>query len=604
MKTKKRGEMAVGYDIKTWRDFPPMNVSMGNMLHNKTGSWRFIKPIYEDKVPPCQNSCPAGNDIEAWIRLLEKGEYEKAYWHLKREEPFPAILGRVCFSFCENRCNRAPLDESISIRELERFVGGQVPLSSTHPDLPGLNGKSLCVIGSGPAGMSAAYFGRLLGFEITILEALPEMGGVLRVGIPEYRLPREIVEAEFEGLRNMGIELKPDMKVGEDITFEEILQRYDYVFVAPGVHGSRMLHIPGEKENPNIMSGLDFLRRISLGETVAVGNRVAVIGGGNTAIDTARSAIRLGSEVTVIYRRTEAEMPAHPEEITAAREEGIAFRFLAAPEKIALDDEGQIGRLICCEMELGEPDESGRRCPVKKEGACFEIEVDTMVTAIGEVASFGPMTDLLTRHGGVLAVDESLCVTAFEDTNGRVFAGGDIVDAPHTVVHAVAAGKRSAIAMDCHRMDKDFAQVLEHISVGHGPGLSFSAYMGWEPLNPVKQNLHSIVEPEYIVYDYFEKAPRVRKEVQDPLERKRSFESYGGTFTRAQALEEADRCIHCGRCTECDNCLVLCPDVSVMVKSGEGFGYSYDYDYCKGCGICFVECPRHAVTMVDEETPV
>lgn len=603
MNRDERKRKAGLYDFKTWRDFPPMNVSMGNMLHNRTGSWRFIKPVYEDKVPACQQSCPAGNDIEAWIKLVQRGEYEQAYWYLKREEPFPAILGRVCFRFCEGNCNRGPLDDEISIRELERFVGDQIPLSTPRPDLSHLNGKSLCVVGSGPAGMSAAYFARILGFQVTIFEALPVLGGMLRVGIPAYRLPRNVVDDEFAGLGNMGIELQPNTAVGKDISLDECLRRFDYVFLAPGAQGSRKLGVPGEN-SPHVMSGLDLLKKIALGEKVDVGRSVIVVGGGNTAIDAARSAVRLGSDVTILYRRTEAEMPAHPEEIAEAREEGIGFRFLAAPERVELKGNAAIANLVCCEMELGKPDESGRRRPVKKQGARFTLETDTIIAAIGEEAAFDPMAGVLKKNAGILDVDEGLHVRSLEAGKGRIFAGGDIVDAPHTVVHAIAAGKRAAVSIDCHRKGIQFSDVLQRITLGGGPAISFSAYMGWEPVNPVRRNLNSVVQPEHIVYDYFEKAPRIQKTEIPAGERKKNFDSYEETFTLEQARKEAARCIHCGRCTECDNCLVLCPDVSVLVKGEGEFGYVFDYNYCKGCGICFTECPRHAITMVDEETPV
>jgi 2-oxoacid:acceptor oxidoreductase delta subunit (pyruvate/2-ketoisovalerate family) len=604
MDIDERMKRACLYDFKTWRDFPPMNVSMGTMLHNRTGSWRFIKPIYEDKIPACQNSCPAGNDIEAWIKLVQRGEHEKAYWHLKREEPFPAILGRVCFRFCEESCNRVQLDEGISIRELERFVGDRFPSSTPHPELPSFNGKSLCVVGSGPAGMSAAYFARILGFQVTIFERFPELGGMLRIGIPAYRLRRDIVEQEFEGLRNMGINLKPNTTVGEDVSLEECLERFDYLFLAPGVHGSRKLAIPGEEENPNVMSGLDLLRSNALGENVHLGRQVIVVGGGDTAIDAARSAIRLGSRVTLLYRRTEAEMPAHELEIAEAREEGIDFRFLAAPVRIETGSKNTVRKLVCCEMELGRPDETGRRRPVRKESAVFDLNADTIITAIGETAAFEPMADALEEDSGVLPVDEELRVKSHREGKGRVFAGGDIVDGPHTVVHAVAAGKRAAVAMDCHRRGVEPSEILKKISVGDGTGISFSTYIGWQPANPVPENLKSVVRSEHIVYDYFEKAPRITNNPLPAAQRKKSFDPYIETFSEEQALGETQRCMHCGRCTECDNCLVLCPDISVLVRGRGEFGYVFDYNYCKGCGICFTECPRHAITMVDEETAV
>ncbi len=604
MAVKKRSELARTYVFKSWRDLTPMNISIGTMLHNMTGSWRFTKPIYEDKVPACQNACPAGNDIEGWIKLVQQGEYEMAYWHLKREQPFPAILGRVCFQFCEGACNRLPLDGSVSIKELERLVGDQVTPSTRHPSLPGDNGKSLAVVGSGPAGMSAAYYGRLLGFSVTIFEELPQMGGILRVGVPSYRLPREVLAAEFEGLRNMGIEFRPKTAVGKDIPFDELRNVYDYIFLATGAHASRKLKVEGEDESHRIMSGLLLLKRMALGEEVDLGNKVLVIGGGNTAIDVSRTAIRLGSHATVIYRRSESEMPAHPEEVRQAREEGVRFRFLGTPERIELNGDGAIRRLVCCEMELGPADQNGRRRPVKKYGALFDLEADSILAAIGEVPVFDYLDSIVKTENGVIPVNEGLGVDVENHGKATIFAGGDIIDIPHTVAHAVASGKKAAIAMDCARKGVDFAEVLEEIAIGDGPAISFSRYMGWKPVNPVRQNSRVVVDSEKIEYDYFEKVPQVKEKIRPADVRKCSFEGYSTTLSEDEALHEAARCMHCGRCTECDNCLIFCPDVSILVIGNGHFGYSIDYDYCKGCGICFTECPRCAVTMIDAEIPI
>jgi len=604
MAVKKRSELARTYAFKSWRGLTPMNISVGTMLHNMTGTWRFIKPIYEDKVPACQSACPAGNDIEGWIRLIQQGEYEMAYWHLKREQPFPAILGRVCFEFCEGACNRAPFDDPVSIKELERFLGDHVMPSTPYPHLQGDNGKTIAVVGSGPAGMSAAYYGRLLGFRVTIFEELPQMGGILRVGIPSYRLPREVVAADFEGLRKMGIELRPKTAVGKDIPFNDLCRDYDYVFLATGAHASRKLNVEGGDESHRIMSGLALLNRVALGEEVDLGNKVVVIGGGNTAIDVSRTAIRLGSHATVIYRRSETEMPAHPEEVGEAREEDVRFRFLATPERIEVNDDGTIRRLVCCEMELGPADHSGRRRPVKRHGALFDLEADSILAAIGEVPLFDYLDNIVKTENGVIPVNEGLGVDVENDGKARIFAGGDIINIPHTVAHAVASGKKAAIAIDCATKGVDFAEVLKEIAIGDGPAISFSKYMGWKPVNPVRENTRVVVDSEKIVYDYFDKAPQVEKKIQAGEVRKNSFEAYSGTFSEDEALHEAGRCMHCGRCTECDNCLIFCPDVSILVIDNGHFGYSIDYDYCKGCGICFTECPRCAMSMVDTEIPI
>jgi len=601
MTVKKRSEMAIKHEFKSYRDITPMHVSLGNMLYNKTGSWRFIKPIYEDKIPACQNTCPAGNDIEGWIKLLNNKEFEKAYWHLKREEPFPAILGRVCFKFCEDACNRAVLDDCIRIQELERFLGDHIAPATPHPELPGENGKHLAVVGSGPSGMSVAYFARLLGFRVTIFDKDALLGGMLRLGIPGYRLPRQVVAAEFEGLSRMGIELRPETEIGKDVSLETLTTTYDYVFLATGAHRSLPMKLTENISCCQIMSALTLLKQVARGDNVAIGKRVVVIGGGNTAIDAARTAIRMGCHTTVIYRRSVTEMPAHPEEVRQAQEEGVFFRFLAAPEDIALHPDATIEKLVCCEMELGPADEKSGRCrPIRKEGMTFDIPADTILIAIGEKPDFDylsrhvPSTDAFVATGGDLSISSGPCQGA------KVFAGGDMIDIPHTVVHAVASGKRAAIAMDCDRRGVLFADVLNQIRIGSGTALSFSRYMNWAPVNPVHRNDQKVVDSTKIVYDYFIKSPGCHKAIQPAGLRKNSFAPYHTTLSGEEAIHESERCLHCGRCTECDNCMIFCPDVSILDQTRETFGYAIDYDYCKGCGICFTECPRHAITMVSE----
>jgi 2-oxoacid:acceptor oxidoreductase delta subunit (pyruvate/2-ketoisovalerate family) len=589
--------------FSSWRDLPPLNISQGDMLHNKTGTWRFIKPIHEDKTPACQNGCPAGNDIEAWIKLIEQGDYQAAYWHLKREQPFPAILGRVCFKFCQEQCNRSGFDHHVRINSLERFVGDQVPASSPHPDLPLPNGKTLAIIGSGPAGMSCAYFARLLGFEVTIFDKLHEPGGILRVGIPRFRLPREIVAREFEGLINMGIELRTGIELGKDISIMALMNEFDFIFLSTGAHDSMKLELAVEGKTNHIISGLDFLQLVAFGREVNLGRHVAVIGGGNTAMDVARTAVRLGAEVTVIYRRTQNEMSAHAEEIMEAIEEGVKFRFLATPEQVILAGNGGIQKIICRAMELCEKDKSGRKRPVKTEGRPFELPADTIVSAIGEKPDLKYMEEIMNLERGTIPV-----TTAMQIMNpvgeSRLYAGGDIIDMPHTVIHAVASGKRAAIALDCNVKGKDFNDIRQRISIGHGSGLSFSTYMGWRNPNSKRRDARSVVEAVDMVFDYFRKTPSVPRSPLDAKTRREKFTPIQTTFSKEQARRESERCMHCGRCTECDNCLVFCPDMSVRIRGNGDFGYTIEYDYCKGCGICAAECPRHAITMINEEMPV
>ncbi len=598
MTVKKRSEMAVKYEFKSYRDITPMHVSLGDMLYNKTGTWRFIKPVYEDKTPACQNACPAGNDIEGWIKLIGRKEFEKAYRHLKREEPFPAILGRVCFKFCEGACNRGAFDDGIRIQELERFIGDRFSPADILPELPADNGKRLAVVGSGPAGMSAAYFARLLGFGVTIFERESLPGGILRLGIPAYRLPREVVAAEFEGLARMGIAVKLNTAIGEEMPLATLTETFDYVFLATGAHRSMPLPVTEKTSCCRIMSALGFLKQTARGETVSLGRDVVVIGGGNTAIDAARTAVRLGSRATVIYRRSLSEMPAHPDEVREAEEEGVCFRFLAAPDDIALRDDDTIDKLVCCEMELGPADDSGRCRPIRKEGSTFDIPADTILTAVGETADLGYLSRYAASSDPVLNTREDLSLSF--DTPANVFAGGDMTDTPHTVVHAVATGKKAAIAMDCHRTGRVFSDVFEQIRIGSSDALSFSAYMNWAPVNPVCRDSRKVVDASKIVFDYFIQAPSTPHTILPADQRNTTFDAYHNTLSEDQAIYETSRCLHCGRCTECDNCLIFCPDVSILDGTQGAFGYAIDYDYCKGCGICFTECPRHAMTMVNE----
>ncbi len=603
-KLRERGPEKI-HILKTWHDITPRQSSLGNMLHNKTGSWRFIKPVYEDKTPACSNACPVGNDIEGWIKLLGKEEYEQAYWHLKQEEPFPAVLGRVCFSFCETACNRSGLDGPVGIRELERFTGDKVSPTEPHPRLPEYNGKTLAVVGSGPAGMAAAYFSRLLGFKVTIFEAEERFGGILSLGIPAYRLPREVVAEEFKGLSKMGIVLKGNTEIGKDLTAGELAEKFDYIFWATGAHESMAVGIEEEADCPGVMSGLSFLKRTALGERVDLGRRVVVVGGGNTALDAARTAVRMGAEVTVVYRRTEAEMPAHADEVREAREEGVRFEFLLAPDMIAKTGAGDLESVLCNRMELGPPDESGRRRPVPSDEEPVEMAVDTLITAIGERPGFDSLKGVVILEGDTLAVGEDLSVGAEGKAEAVILAGGDMVDGiPNTVVHAMASGKKAAIVIDCKRRERDLAEELSKIGVGNRSALSFSRYMGWAPVNDVRANHGEVVEHDRIVYDYFEPLWGAEKAVIPGENRRESFAPHHPTLSEEEAKREISRCLHCGRCTECGNCLIFCPDLSVIPRPGEAFGYDYDYDYCKGCGICAAECPRGAITMTGEDTPV
>lgn len=516
---------------------------INTMEWNKTGSWRALRPVYETKNAPCKVACPAMENIPIWIDLIKRGKIKDAWRAYISENPFPAICGRVCFKFCEEKCNRGKFDEPVAINVLEKFLGDQALINNWRPSVQ--TEKEIgrvAIIGAGPAGLASAYFLRRNGFKVEIYEDLPEPGGLLRIGIPDYRLPKAVLWREVQNnILSLGI----GSWFGSRITAESLIglrQSYDRVIIATGAPISRQLGIEGENF-PGIITGLNFLKRVkteSIYGNMDIGPRVAVIGGGNTAIDSARSAWRLKGvkRVMVLYRRSEQEMPAHKEEVEEARNEGVDFKFLTAPVKIILNSDGYI--LVCQKMRLGESDEKGRFRPIPISGSEFEIAVDTVVKAIGEEKS------------GIFEPNEKTLII------------GDAFSGPLSVIHAIASGKEAA-----------------KIISGDNSGVP-----------PLK-----IVDFSDLNCDYFEKIPRNKSEKLPRPERINNFFEVNAGFNSDDALKEATRCFDCGLCNSCNNCFRFCPDAAV-IKSDSG--YQIKYDYCKGCLICAIECPRNAISAVKE----
>lgn len=522
-------------------------------LVNKTGSWRYFRPVHEEKLPPCNNACPAGNNIQGFIKLIREEKLLDAWRLIKETSPFPGVCGRVCPHPCEKECNRGKYDEAMSIHALERMVADYA-LSEKVSDKPSAQTKKerIAIVGSGPAGLSCSYFLAKEGYQVTIFEALPEIGGMLRVGIPKYRLPRRVLDKEIANIRALGVSLRPDTRI-EDISK---LKDYDAVFIATGAHHSRELDVPGE-DTAGVLSGTEFLKHLNSEGKAQIGKNVIVVGGGNTAIDAARSALRLGSKVTIVYRRTRDEMPAVDDEIEAADKEGIEIVYLAAPTKIVAQG-GKVKEVEFVRMRLGTQDASGRKKPIPIEGSNFKMKADTVITAIGESSDLS-----------MLPKETKLSEAGSKIRGIQVFGGGDAVAGAGRVVDAIGAGRRAA--------------------------QSITAYLQGKTVEP--QPAKGLARYEDVNTAYFPRQAAVRMPELSVAKRISNFSEINRGIPAEKGIHEAERCFSCGVCRECNNCLYFCPDICVSKKDGT---YEFDYDYCKGCGICSHECCVGVIQMVQE----
>ncbi|NWG02313.1 MAG: FAD-dependent oxidoreductase [Syntrophaceae bacterium] len=580
--------MSKQFQFKGASDMPMIPISLGDMDWNKTGAWRAQRPFYEDKTPPCNAACPAGNDIVAFIQKIMQEDFEGAWQVIKEENPFPGVCGRVCFHPCESKCNRGNYDAPIAIHALERFVSDFVAnLNQKIGKSSGPKKGKVAIIGSGPAGMSCAYHLAKLEYEVTVFESTSSTGGILRMGIPSYRLPKKVLDREISNIEALGVVIRTGVSLGQHLTYDD-LKDYRAIFIATGAHRSRSLHIPGEKSK-RVLSGLDLLKKINLERKLKLGDKVAIIGGGNTAIDVARSVIRLGKKVTLLYRRSREEMPAFKDEIEEALEEGVKIRYLVNPIRIGQKD--GLKRLECLRMELGEKDESGRRKPVPISHSNFFVEADHVIIAAGEEVDVSFLPKGMENKEGIV-------LTQRDGSTGikGVFAGGDLTSMQRTVAHAIGSGKKAALAMDCYLQGKNMEETIRRILIGEGPSLSILRY-----LHPEARPMNShVVTFEELNMDYFEPSERIRESKAPLKKRVREFGEVTSTLTETMAHEEAERCFSCGTCNECENCYVFCPDASIL-KTENVFSHQVDYDFCKGCGICFSECPRGAISLKEEE---
>ena len=579
--------MSKQLQFKGASDMPMISISLGNMDWNKTGAWRTQRPFYEDKTPPCSAACPAGNDIVAFIQKITQGDFEGAWNVIKEENPFPGICGRVCFHPCESKCNRGDYDEPIAIHALERFVSDFASnWNEKIKKVPGARKGKVAIIGSGPAGMSCAYHLAKLHYDVTVFESSSLSGGMLRSGIPSYRLPKDVLDREISNIEALGVELRTGIPLGEHLTWDG-LKDYQATFIATGAHQSRSLQIPGEKAK-SVFSGLDLLRKINRDQKVKLGDKIAIIGGGNTAIDVARSVVRLGKKATILYRRSREEMPAFEDEMVEAIEEGVKIRYLVNPIRIQQKD--GLKRLECLRIELGDKDESGRRRPVPISHSNFFIEADSVIIAAGEEIEVSFLPKGIGKREGIV-------LTQRDGSTGikGIFAGGDLTSNQRTVAHAIGSGKKVALAINGYLNGKNTEEAIRQILIGEGPSISIFRH-----LHPEDRPMNShVVTFGELNTDYFEPSKRHQESKGPVKQRTKGFGEVTATFPESVALEEAERCFSCGTCNGCENCYVFCPDASIL-KTEDILSHQVDYDFCKGCGICFSECPRGAISLKEE----
>ena len=568
-------------------DLFPRIRTHGRSRENVTGDQRTVVPIYDydNKSSPCRESCPAGHDIAQALHLVQEGEFSGAHALFLEESPYPAVTGRVCYHPCETWCNRKDHDEPIAINALERAMAEYGDIATDCVSVRYAN-QPVAVVGSGPAGTTVAYHLARLGYPVTVFERDTRLGGALRYGIPRYRLPDSVLDAAFDRLRALGVTLRSGIQIGVDVPWEQLEREYAAAFLGIGKPRGRTLTVSGIEES-GAQSGIEFLRAVNTDALTELDGDVAVIGGGDVAIDCVRSAIRLGADAVRLYcLESRDEMPAHPDEVAEAAAEGMYLHDGWTVTSVERDDSGRL-RLDLRDVTSFSPPQ-----PPVLGSRTANVTVDHLIYAIGQEHDADWLPSDLWR-------DDRIGV----DTVGRtlrpmVFGGGDIAGT-YNVVQAIGAGKRAALGIDCALRGWDPDVYAQRVSVGAKGAISMRDYSKLRGTldNGSRQTCDDIVLIDRINLDYFPERPRVKRP-ELAIRERRGFVEVNGTLTREQARQEARRCFNCSECTVCGNCFIYCPD-SAVLQLEDGF-FAIDDDHCKGCGVCVQECPRSAMTMVVE----
>ncbi len=535
-----------------------ITLDVGSSLANHTGSWRTSRPLYVDSLPPCNNACPAGENIQGWLFHAEAGDYEAAWRVLVQDNPLPAVMGRICYHPCETSCNRGQFDSAVGINSVERFLGDEAIKQGWKFAVPDkASGKKVLIVGAGPSGLSTAYHLVRLGHQVVIFDAGPLAGGMMRFGIPKYRLPRDVLDAEIKRILDMGVMLKLNTRV-DNILDTMKSGGFDAAFLAVGAHIGKRAHIPAGSA-AKVLDAVGVLHSMEGEEKPMLGRRVVVYGGGNTAIDVARTAKRLGAtESIIVYRRTREKMPAHDFEVEEALQEGILIKWLSTIKQVS--DEGALTIEKMVLDDKGFPQPTGE----------FEtLESDSLVLALGQDVDLSLLNGVpgLEIKDGIVQVMPNMMTG-----HPGIFAGGDMVPSERTVTVGVGHGKKAARNIDAWLRGGEYAAAPKH---------ELAAY---EKLNPW----------------YYSDAPKIMRPMLEVVRRQSTFDEVQGGLDETSAQFEARRCMSCGNCFECDNCYGVCPD-NAVIKLGPGKRFEFNYDYCKGCGICVSECPCGAIKMVPED---